>query len=215
MSNDTASEIYLYQDGLGPRLYYKGEKMSRGPARDTDFHGYGPSIRERLASVIPVDEPIRVLDVGTGMATTTRFLLAHLSTKSLIWSLDPSEEVITQANTAFSAKDLRRIRFVKGVADRMEFDDDYFDLVVSVMAMHHIEKASKSVSEMGRVLKPAGRLVIADFSPKAHTLGFQSRHAKEDFFTSASIRDRPYAGIRNLPNKPDPLSVGPSRARTR
>ena len=161
--------------------------MAHGPARDTDFHGYGSSIRERLADLVPSDEPACVLDVGTGMATTVRFLLGHLSRKSLVWSLDPSEDVIAQARTAFTAKDMRRIRFVRGVADSMDFEDACFDVVISVMAMHHIEAASKSVSEMARVLKPSGRLVIVDFSPRAHTLEFQSRHAKEDFFTSASI----------------------------
>ena len=40
---------------------------------------------------------------------------------------------------------------------------------------------------MSRVLKHNGRLVIVDFSPEAHTLSFQSRHAKEDFFTPAAV----------------------------
>ncbi len=156
-------------------------------AHDTDFHGYGPSIRGKLSELIPNDEDIRVLDIGTGMASTSRFLLERLSKGSRLWSLDPSEEVIKQARTLVETKDLKRIKFIQGTANDIKFGDATFDIVVSVMVMHHIEALNESIAEMSRVLKPSGRLIVVDFSPSAHKLGFQSRHAKEDFFTSASV----------------------------
>ena len=179
-------------------MYYKGEKMEHThPAQDTDFHGYGPAIRGRLSELIPGDEDIKVLDIGTGMASTSRFLLERVSEGSRLWSLDPSEEVIKQARTLVEKKDLKRVKFVQGTADDMEFGDGAFDFVVSVMVMHHIETVKESIAEMARVLKPGGRLIVVDFSPSAHTLDFQSRHAKEDFFTSASVsRAARAAGLR-------------------
>jgi ubiquinone/menaquinone biosynthesis C-methylase UbiE len=173
-------------------LYYKGEKMEGGPARDTDFHGHGEAIRGRLSQLISQDADVRVLDIGTGMGSTSRFLLEHLSKKSRIWSLDPSEDVIAQAESTLTAEkkeNRRRIRFVQGTADDLKFDDDFFGLVVSVMVMHHIEDMNESIAEMSRVLKQGGRLIVIDYSPEAHTLDFQSRHAEEDFFTSASIAE--------------------------
>ena len=168
-------------------MYYKGEKMDAGHTQNLDLHGYADSIKRRLSELVPNSEDVRVLDVGTGMASTSNFLLQHLSKRSRIWSLDPSEEVIANARAAVAKEDRLRIKFVQGSADDLEFEDESFDFVVSVMVMHHIETVDKSIAEMSRVLRPGGRLIVVDYSPRAHTLDFRSRHAEEDFFTSASI----------------------------
>jgi ubiquinone/menaquinone biosynthesis C-methylase UbiE len=119
-------------------LYYKGEKLEPGHAQNTDLHGYGPSISKRLSELIPKKDDLRVLDVGTGMAWTARFLIKHVSKHSHVTSLDPSEDVLTNARSAFSAKDRRMITFVQGSADELKFDHGSFDVVVSVMVMHHL-----------------------------------------------------------------------------
>ena len=161
--------------------------MDAASAQDTDFHGYGAAIRARLSELIPEHEDVRVLDVGTGMASTVKFLLRHLSKQSRVFSLDPSEDVLTKARSALSADDRQRVTLTKGSADELKFGDGFFDIVVSVMVMHHIEAVGGSVAEMSRVLKQGGRLIIVDYSPEAHTLDFQSRHSEEDFFESDTI----------------------------
>jgi ubiquinone/menaquinone biosynthesis C-methylase UbiE len=65
--------------------------------------------------------------------------------------------------------------------------DGFFDIMVSVMVMHHIEAVGGPIAEMSRVLKQGGRLIIADYSPKAHTLDSQSRHNEEDFFEPNTV----------------------------
>jgi ubiquinone/menaquinone biosynthesis C-methylase UbiE len=169
-------------------LYYKGEKMGRNP-QHSDFHGYGVVIRERLAGIIPKDEDIRVLDIGTGVALTTQFLLQRLSRGSHAWSLDPSEDILTQARSILSDEDPRRITFVRDTADDLKFQEGSFDFVVSVMVMHHIEAVKESIAQMSRVLKKGGHLIIVDYSPEAHTLDFQSHHKKGDFFESDTISE--------------------------
>jgi ubiquinone/menaquinone biosynthesis C-methylase UbiE len=168
-------------------LYYKGEKLDPGHMRDTDFHGYGDAIRKRLSAAIAGEDDVRVLDVGTGMATAARFLLENLSRGSRVWSVDPSEEVVARARAKFSASDRKRIEFVKGTADRLDFEDGEFDLVVSVMVAHHMTSVGRPVAEMARVLRPAGRMIVVDFSPEAHVLDFRIRHTKKDFVTAGSV----------------------------
>ena len=168
-------------------MYYKGEKLDAPHVQDTDFHGYGASIKERLSAIIPADEDLRVLDVGTGMASNVRFLLEHMSKRSEVWTLDPSEEMLSRAKEKVGAEDRRRVRFVKGTADALEFEDKSFDLVVSVMVAHHMEKVDESIAEMARVLKRGGRVIIVDYSPEAHVLEFHSRHAEKDFVKPGAI----------------------------
>lgn len=161
--------------------------MDAGHLPDANFHGYGESIKERLSKIIPRSEDVRVLDIGTGMASTAKFLLRHLSKRSKVWSVDPSEEILSRARAALSAEDQKRIRFLQGSADDLEFEDESFDIVVSVMVLHHIEAVDESIAEMSRVLRRGGRLIIVDYSPEAHVLDFHSRHAKEDFVKPSAI----------------------------
>jgi ubiquinone/menaquinone biosynthesis C-methylase UbiE len=163
--------------------------MDGGHARHSDFHGYGTSIRERLSELIPKQEDIRVLDVGTGMGSTAKFLLQHLSKRSHVVSLDPSEDILAEAKSALSAEGRRRITLMRGSADDLKFGNGSFDIVVSVMVMHHIEAVDESIAEMSRVLRPGGRLIIVDYSPEAHDLDFQSRHNEDDFFESDTISE--------------------------
>ena len=60
------------------------------------------------------------------------------------------------------------IEFQIGVIERLPFPDQTFDVVLSTLMMHHLPDPLKrqGLSEIARVLKPGGRLVIADFTHK-------------------------------------------------
>jgi SAM-dependent methyltransferase len=69
----------------------------------------------------------------------------------------------------------------------LPFADASFDLVVSSPAVHHIsaDHRPNACSKMFRVLRPGGRLFIAEFrAPRSrvgnHLIGFLTSHAMED-----------------------------------
>ena len=112
-------------------MHYKGEKMETGASPNTDFHGFGEQIRGELAARIPSGKELRVLDVGTGFGLNVAFLAQHLSTKSTIWTVDPSEEVLENVRSELGAKIVARVKFIKASADKLDFEDGFFDFVVS------------------------------------------------------------------------------------
>jgi ubiquinone/menaquinone biosynthesis C-methylase UbiE len=56
-----------------------------------------------------------------------------------------------------------RINVQVGVAEKLPFADASFDLVFSTMTFHHWPDQVGAASEVGRVLAPGGRWVLADF----------------------------------------------------
>ena len=108
----------------------------------------------------------RILDVGTGYGMSARILAKRFGRFSLMWSVDPSSQVLRQVRDDLRNRDYaKQIKFRKARAEDLPFRAGAFDLVVSLLALHHFSNPEKGIREMGRVLAPGGRLMIADWRP--------------------------------------------------
>jgi len=128
-------------------------------------------IRDALMSRIAWRGDERVLDIGCGHGLLLVAAAKRLTTGRAIgidiWSqVDQGDN--HPENTVRNAR-------IEGVADRVEirdgdarkldFPDDYFDVVVSSLALHNIREKSgrdQAIREIIRVLKPGGQVAIYD-----------------------------------------------------
>ena len=113
-----------------------------------------------LALIKPGDS---VLDVGCGTGEVT--LPAKARTKhGNVYGIDPAPEMIAVARNKAARKKLD-IDFRVGVIESLPFPDSSIDVVTSSLMMHHLPDDLKvrGLAEIYRVLKPGGRLLIADF----------------------------------------------------
>jgi ubiquinone/menaquinone biosynthesis C-methylase UbiE len=104
-----------------------------------------------------------VLDVGCGTGEVT--LLAKTRAKDgKVYGIDPAPEMISVARSKAARKKLD-IDFRLGVIESLPFSDSSIDVVTSSLMMHHLPDDLKvrGLAEIYRVLKPGGRLLIADF----------------------------------------------------
>lgn len=168
-------------------MFYKGGKLTAA-SPNTDLHGYGEEIRRAMGKRIPRDKKLKVLDVGTGFGMNVAFLADWLSKGSEVWTVDPSEDVLTDVKAMLAKDAALRVKFMQATADDLDFADGFFDYVVSVMVLHHLEKLQPALKEMARVLRPGGMLIVVDYLPKAsHELEFRTRHEEADFFKPAAV----------------------------
>jgi SAM-dependent methyltransferase len=94
-----------------------------------------------------------VLDVGCGPGHLTR-RLAALGFDATGIDLDPAmiERATARAGGHYLAAD----------AASLPFEDGAFDLAVSTLSMHHWADAQTGIAEIGRVVRPEGRVLIWD-----------------------------------------------------
>jgi demethylmenaquinone methyltransferase/2-methoxy-6-polyprenyl-1,4-benzoquinol methylase/phosphoethanolamine N-methyltransferase len=104
-----------------------------------------------------------VLDVGCGTGGVTIPAKLKVGKNGRATGIDPAPEMIAIARRKASRAGLE-IDFRVGVIESLPFADETFDAVTSSLMMHHLPEhvQVKGLAEIKRVLKPGGRLLIAD-----------------------------------------------------
>ena len=103
--------------------------------------------------------PRRILDVGCGTGYLLRELAARVPAAAELAGIDAAPVMIETARAA--ARD-DRLRFSAGVAERLPFAAETFDLVVTTTSFDHWADQQAGLAECARVLTPGGQLVLAD-----------------------------------------------------
>ncbi|HVP43267.1 MAG TPA: methyltransferase domain-containing protein [Terriglobales bacterium] len=104
----------------------------------------------------------RVLDLGCGAGWATR-ILARLVGEGpeghgQVIGIDISDEMIRRARTA--SKDFENVMFVVGSADKIPWEENFFDKVLSVESFYYYPDQDRALNELFRVMAPRGRLFI-------------------------------------------------------
>lgn len=104
-----------------------------------------------------------VLDIGCGTGT----LLLHCKRQHpdvTATGIDPDPKALARARKKAERAALS-VRFDHGYGDALPYDDGSFERVFCSMMLHHLDPPDKAalLTEAARVLKPDGRLELADF----------------------------------------------------
>ncbi|GAA5058621.1 SAM-dependent methyltransferase [Thermocatellispora tengchongensis] len=134
--------------------------------------GYAGRRREvfaRLATIAGLRAGHRVLDVGCGTGYLSRLISPAAGHDGGVTGVDPSPKMIEYARERAPAN----CEYIVGEGQALDLPDSAFDLVISTLAVHHIPEDGRAaaVREMFRVLRPGGRLLIAEYRPPSSRLG--------------------------------------------
>jgi SAM-dependent methyltransferase len=136
-----------------------------------DFTRIAESMRESgetLVETLGITNGLKVLDLGSGDGTTA-VPAARLGADVL--GVDIASNLVEAGNARAQRLGLTNLRFQEGDAsDLNEFEDDSFDLVVSIFGAMFAPRPFDVAKEVVRVTRPGGRIVMGNWIPGDPTL---------------------------------------------
>lgn len=122
--------------------------------------------RARLADLVLAGDPAVVVEVGAGTGSLAVRLAGGSGGRAReVVAIDPDPVALRRARAKRGAG---AVRFVEGRAEALPLPDAHADRVVFSLVLHHIahrEDREAALAEAARVLRPGGRLHIADWGP--------------------------------------------------
>jgi ubiquinone/menaquinone biosynthesis C-methylase UbiE len=129
--------------------------------------GYNPDADLNLGCGIPTDyagikKGNHVLDLGSGAGNDCFVARAIVGENGKVIGLDMTEPMVLKARENCTKLNLKNVEFVLGDIEKMPFDDNLFDVVISNCVLNLVPDKSKAFSEIFRVLKPGGHFSVSD-----------------------------------------------------
>jgi ubiquinone/menaquinone biosynthesis C-methylase UbiE len=137
------SEDYKNREGYNPDA-----DLSLGCGIPTDFAGINPGDH--------------VLDLGSGAGNDCFVARALVGESGKVTGLDMTEQMIKKARENCNKLKFTNVEFVLGDIEKMPFENDRFDVVISNCVLNLVPDKPKAFSEINRVLKPGGRFCVSD-----------------------------------------------------
>lgn len=123
------------------------------------FTFYIRSMQEKIVSLLNLNKNQRLLDIGCGTGRALRLASNLVDGQGEFYGIDISSKMLEVAKSNSSDKN---IHFYKANAEKLPFEDDFFDLIMCCNSFHHYSNPNMVLSEMCRVLNQNGRVYILD-----------------------------------------------------
>jgi len=125
---------------------------------ETRWRRYCEATHAAVLGLCPATLSGSVLDLGCG----TGLFLERMASRypaARLFGVDASRDMLAMARR----KGMDRTCLVEGDLAELPFGDGQFDLVVSSSVLHFVDDWKRAVTECARVVRPGGRVVIADW----------------------------------------------------
>jgi arsenite methyltransferase len=104
----------------------------------------------------------RVLDLGCGAGTDSLVAAQMVGPEGRVTGIDMTPAMLAKARAAAAEMGATNIEFLESEAEQLPFADDSYDVVVSNGVIDLIPDKDAVFAEIHRVLRPGGRMQIAD-----------------------------------------------------
>ena len=144
--------------GLAEKLGYEKNDLDRIPAASIDsFAGVG-----YYFDMANLEEGEQVLDLGSGSGMDVFLAALKVGSKGRVSGADMTDEQLEKSENLRKESAFDNVDFHKTYIEKLPFADESFDVVISNGVINLCPDKEKVFAEVARVLKPKGRMVIAD-----------------------------------------------------
>ncbi len=143
---------------LAEMLGYEKECLDLIPtAAIESFAGVG-----YFCDIANFKEGEKVLDLGSGSGMDAFITALKVGKSGQVTGIDMTDEQLEKARGLAKVANFENVNFIKGYLEQLPFPDATFDIVISNGVINLCPDKEKVFAEITRVLKPKGRMVIAD-----------------------------------------------------
>jgi demethylmenaquinone methyltransferase / 2-methoxy-6-polyprenyl-1,4-benzoquinol methylase len=146
------------------RIANRYDTMNRVLSARTDIGWRKKAIRK-----LKKGDPKIILDIATGTADMA-IMACKMLNPDKVFGIDISEQMLEGGRKKVEKEGLgEKIQLQGGDSETIIFTENTFDAVMAAFGVRNFENLEKGLSEMLRVLKPGGQLVILEFSKPKQT----------------------------------------------
>jgi ubiquinone/menaquinone biosynthesis C-methylase UbiE len=163
---DRAAATY---DSIGPRFFtHFGSKM---------------------VSFAEINSTVRVLDVACGRGAILFPAAKAIGAHGQIVGIDLSESMVNETSKEISKRSLTNATVQKMDAEKLDFPDASFDLVLAGFCIFFFTDPNQAFREMHRVLKPKGKIVLSTWIKTEDRRKWIGELTKNHLSSEAEIQD--------------------------
>ena len=155
---DGAYHFHRGADYAATMLGYNAAELAALPASVThSFAGIG-----NPHAIAPLSGGARVVDIGSGAGTDLLLAARHVGSSGHAIGVDMTAEMRDRAREGARECGLTHVEVLEGDATSLPLDDGSVDVVISNGVLNLVPEKERAFAEIARVLRPGGRLQIAD-----------------------------------------------------
>jgi len=113
-------------------------------------------------AIAPLAAGVSVLDIGSGAGTDLLLAARHVGPSGRAIGIDMTAEMRERARAGAQHCDLRHVDVLEGDATHLPLEDASVDIVISNGVLNLVPEKDRAFAEIARVLRPGGRLQVAD-----------------------------------------------------